>query len=184
MKSLQEISIIKTALEQVLIIKPPQFTDQRGFFMESFHQQKYQQLLGVNFDIKQINQSYSSQNVLRGLHFQRIKPQSKLISVIVGEIFDVCVDVNPKSSTFGKFISVNLSAENGKQLWIPKGFVHGFCVLSTSAIIQYAVDEFYYPEYDSGIIYNDPDLQINWPISNPILSKKDQHLPTLAEFKM
>lgn len=172
------MEIIKTSIEGLVIIEPKVFEDERGYFMESFKES----FIYENFpDLKfiQDNESKSSYGVLRGLHFQ--KPpfeQTKLVRVIEGEVLDVAVDLRKNSSTYGKWESIILSGENKKQFLIPKGFAHGFVVLSKEAIVSYKVDNYYAPDFDSGIRYNDPMLNINWMIKNEnlIISAKDYGL--------
>lgn len=178
------MEIIKTSIEGLVIIQPKVFNDERGYFMESFKES----FIKENFpDVHfiQDNESRSSYGVLRGLHFQ--KPpfeQTKLVRVVQGEVLDVAVDLRPNSKTFGKYESVILSSDNKKQFLMPKGFAHGFVVLSEEAILNYKVDNHYSPVNDSGIIYNDPQLKINWFLKeNEItLSKKDRDLSTLSEY--
>jgi dTDP-4-dehydrorhamnose 3,5-epimerase len=174
---------IKTSIEGLVIIEPKVFGDSRGYFFESFNQTEFEDQLG-HIKFVQDNESKSTYGVLRGLHFQ--KPpfaQAKLIRCIEGEVVDVAVDLREGSSTYGKHLSVKLSGENKKQLFIPRGFAHGFAVLSDSAIIAYKVDNVYAPEYDSGIIWNDPDLGIDWGIKDEdvILSPKDSALKPLSQ---
>jgi len=175
------MKITSTKLDGVFIIETEHFIDERGFFSESFHAQKYQQA-GINLNVKQINHSYSKYGVIRGLHFQLDHPQSKLVQVIYGEIYDVCADINPNSPTFSQYVGVKLSAQNCQQLFIPQGYAHGFCVLSDYAFVQYACDDFYYAKNAKGIIYSDLTLNILWPNLNPILSTQDQTLPSLKEY--
>ncbi len=173
----------KTAIPEVIIIEPKVFGDHRGYFFESFNQKEFEENIGeINF--VQDNESKSTFWALRGLHFQ--KPpyaQAKLVRCIQGKVLDVVVDVRKHSPSYGKHIAVELSEENKKQLFIPRGFAHGFVTLSEEAIFAYKVDNWYAPEYDAGIIWNDPTLNIDWEI-NPedvILSLKDQQLPTFKE---
>nr|WP_299034134.1 dTDP-4-dehydrorhamnose 3,5-epimerase [uncultured Tenacibaculum sp.] len=173
----------KTAIPEVVIIEPKVFGDHRGYFFESFNQKEFEENIGeINF--VQDNESKSTFGALRGLHFQ--KPpyaQAKLVRCIQGKVLDVVVDVRKHSSSYGKHIAVELSEENKKQVFIPRGFAHGFVTLSEEAIFAYKVDNWYAPEYDAGIIWNDPTLNIDWEI-NPedvILSLKDQQLPTFKE---
>jgi len=168
-------------IPDVVLIEPTIFEDERGFFMESY---KYSEF--ANFGIKekfvQDNHSKSIKGVLRGLHYQKHpKAQAKLVRVIRGKIFDVAVDIRRNSPTYGKWVGIVLSEENKKMLYIPVGFAHGFCVLSDEAEVLYKTTEEYAPEYDRGIIWNDPDIDIKWPIDNPILSSKDAALPRLKD---
>ena len=174
----------KTEIEGVYIIDVKSFGDKRGYFMETFKESDYIDA-GINCKFVQDNQSSSSRGVLRGLHFQKTFPQAKLVRVLSGEVFDVAVDLRKDSSTYGKYVGVNMSAENKRQFYIPKGFAHGFVVLSDTAEFAYKCDEFYHPEDEGGIIYNDPDINIDWPdVGELNLSEKDLQNPTLAECKM
>jgi dTDP-4-dehydrorhamnose 3,5-epimerase len=166
------MKVIETHLEGVLIIEPDVFGDHRGFFLESYQKKRYQQA-GINFDFVQDNHSRSSHGVLRGLHFQIKKPQGKLVSCTRGVVFDVAVDINPKSPTCGQYVGIELSEENHKQLWIPPGFAHGFCVISDFADFHYKCTDYYDPDDEGGLIWNDPDIAIDWPIIQPKLSPKD-----------
>lgn len=169
----------RLTIPDVISIAPSLFHDERGYFFEIFHNTIFNQN-GINENFVQDNFSYSKKNVIRGLHFQKNpKAQSKLITVFSGEIFDVAVDLRKNSSTFGKYVSEILSEKNHKSLYIPEGFAHGFCVLSKEATISYKINREYSPEHECGIVWNDPKLNISWPISKPILSKKDQNLPFL-----
>lgn len=175
--------ITKTKIKDLLIIDPFVHSDERGYFLESFNQKLYNQI-DIKNDFVQDNESKSSFGVLRGLHFQ--KPpfdQAKLVRCIEGKVLDVAVDIRTNSKTFGKYVSVILSSENKKQFYIPKGFAHGFVVLSKSAIFSYKVDNYYSPSHDSGIIWNDPYLKIDWKLGevNPKISKKDLSLSTFEK---
>lgn len=176
------MNIIKTDIEGVVIIEPKVFGDSRGYFFESYSQRDFNSLVGeVNF--VQDNESKSCYGVIRGLHFQ--KPpfeQSKLVRVVKGKVLDVAVDIREGSPTFGKHVAVELSEENHRQLFIPKGFAHGFSVLSEEAVFQYKCDNFYAPEYEGAIAWDDPALGIDWriPSDKTILSEKDMHHPTLG----
>ena len=172
-----------TALKGVVIIQPQVFGDQRGFFMETFQAERYRTLAGINLDFVQDNHSRSAKGVLRGLHAQLTKPQGKLVRVSQGEVYDVAVDINPNSATFGQYVAVVLSAENQRQLYIPPGYAHGFCVLSETADFQYKCTDYYDPSDEGGVIWNDPDIGIDWPISKPKLSEKDLQLPTLKQLE-
>lgn len=172
------MKVIKTKLPGVLIIEPKVFGDARGFFLESYNQQRYREI-GIELPFVQDNHSRSQHGVLRGLHFQRNRPQGKLVRVTHGAVFDVVVDINPASATCGEHIGVELVAEDYLQLWIPPGYAHGFCVLSETADFQYKCTEFYEPEDEGGLLWNDPDLGIVWPVKSPRLSEKDQHHPCL-----
>ena len=175
------MKVIKTDLEGVVIIEPEIFGDSRGYFMESFSQRVFErEVAPVRF--VQDNRSYSRYGVVRGLHYQR-EPyaQSKLVSCVVGRVLDVAVDIREGSPTYGKHVAVELSAENKRQLFIPKGFAHGFAVLSEEALFEYKCDEFYHPEAECGIAWNDPNIGIDWrlPKEDIILSKKDSEYKNL-----
>lgn len=179
------MNVIKTEIEDLLVLEPMVFGDERGYFLESFNLEKFTSEVTVT-QFVQDNESKSSRGVLRGLHFQ--KPpyeQAKLVRVIEGEVLDVAVDLRLKSPTYGKHFSILLSGENKKQLFVPRGFGHGFSVLSEYAIFAYKVDNSYAPEYEDGIIWNDPDLQIDWKIeeSEINLSEKDRALQLFKDFK-
>ncbi len=168
------MKIINTTIKDIIIIEPQVFGDERGFFFESFNSKKFAEEIGFYPNFVQDNHSKSQQNVLRGLHYQIQQPQGKLVRTIAGEILDVAVDIRQSSPTFGQSVTVNLSAENKRQLWIPEGFAHGFLVVSEYAEVLYKTTDFYAPEYERSIIWNDPDININWNLkTEPILSKKD-----------
>ncbi len=174
------MKIIKTSLPGVCIIEPQVFSDARGFFMETYHQRRYAEA-GINCNFVQDNLSRSVRGTLRGLHYQLEYAQAKLIQVIKGVVFDVVVDIRQGSPSFGHWAGVNLSEENKHQLFVPEGFAHGFCVLSEAADVVYKCTDFYAPEDERGIIWSDPDLAIDWPIANPLLSDRDSRLPHLAD---
>lgn len=175
------MQIQTTAIPEVLIFEPKVFGDDRGYFFESFNQQKFVELTGETAAFVQDNHSRSAKNVLRGLHFQIQQPQGKLVRVVAGEVFDVAVDIRKKSSTFGKWVGVNLSAENKRQLWIPAGFAHGFVVLSEHAEFLYKTTDYWAPQYERTIRWDDPEVAIDWPIDvQPILSDKDKAATLLA----
>ena len=177
------MKITPLSFKDVLLIEPEVFKDERGFFFESFNQRTFNKLIGREVKFVQDNQSRSKKNVIRGLHFQIEKPQIKLIKVISGSIFDVVIDIRKQSKNFGKHISVELNAEDNKQLWIPEGFAHGFLVLSEIAEVQYKVSEFWDPELERSLLWSDEDLNINWPLSsNPIISSKDQKASLIKDF--
>ena len=170
------MKIIATEIPEVLIIEPKVFADERGFFMESFNAKSFATETGLDINFVQDNHSRSQQNVLRGLHYQIQEAQGKLVRAVVGEIFDVAVDIRRSSPTFGKWFGVNLSAENKRQLWIPAGFAHGFYVRTEVAEVLYKATNFYAPQYDRSMLWNDPDININWDtIAEPIISQKDQN---------
>lgn len=168
----------ETGLPGVIIIEPDVFGDERGFFMETWHQLKYKEA-GLPAHFVQDNLSYSGRGVLRGLHFQCPNTQGKLVFVLQGEVFDVAVDIRSGSPTFGRWTGVTLSAANKSQLYIPAGFAHGFCVVSETALFTYKCTDIYNPLAEGGIIWNDPDIGIAWPIENPVLSEKDSNYPLL-----
>jgi dTDP-4-dehydrorhamnose 3,5-epimerase len=164
-----------TAIPDVLIIEPKVFGDDRGFFYESFNARRFKELTGIATHFVQDNHSKSVKNVLRGLHYQIQQPQGKLVRVVAGEVFDVVVDIRKHSTTFGKWVGVMLSAENKRQIWIPQGFAHGFVVTSDSAEFLYKTTDYWAPEHERTILWNDPAIGVKWPISGePILSGKDQ----------
>jgi len=170
------VKVIETKISDVLLVEPQVFEDDRGFFFESYNQQKFTEKTGINFNFVQDNHSCSKHNVLRGLHYQIIQPQGKLIRAVVGSIFDVAVDIRKSSPTFGQWVGYELSAENKRQLWIPPGFAHGFVVLSEVTEVLYKTTDYYAPQGDRTIIWNDPDLAIDWPLKEaPILSAKDSN---------
>ncbi len=174
------MKVTETALSGVLMIEPRVFPDDRGFFLETWSQENYR-ALGIDLPFVQDNQSRSTRGVLRGLHYQTIQPQGKLVSVSRGAVFDVAADINPNSSTFGQYVGVELSDDNHRQLYIPPGYAHGFCVLSETADFSYKCTDYYCPEGEKGIIWNDSDLSIQWPVEHPLISAKDSQLPTLRE---
>lgn len=166
------VKIVKTDIPDVLIIEPKVFGDQRGFFMETWNQALYSEI-GISEAFVQDNLSFSRKGVLRGLHFQNPNPQGKLVYVLQGEVFDVAVDIRLGSPTFGQSVSVMLSSDNNRQIYIPSGFAHGFCVTSDTALFAYKCTDIYNPKAERSILWNDPDIGISWPISNPELSAKD-----------
>lgn len=164
-----------TAIPDVFIIEPKVFGDDRGYFYESFNARRFKELTGIAAHFVQDNHSKSARNVLRGLHYQIQQPQGKLVRVIAGEVFDVAVDLRKKSPTFGHWVGVTLSAENKRQLWIPEGFAHGFVVISEAAEFLYKTTDYWAPEHERTILWNDPAIGIQWPLTvEPILSGKDQ----------
>ena len=169
------MQVVQTAIPDVLILEPKVFGDDRGFFFESFNQQTFKNLTGVKANFVQDNHSKSAANVLRGLHYQIEQAQGKLVRVTAGEVFDVAVDIRRQSSTFGKWVGVILSAENKRQLWVPPGFAHGFVVLKDNTEFLYKTTDYYAPQHERCIRWDDPAIAIEWPISQtPILSGKDQ----------
>jgi len=175
------MKVTETDLAGVLIIEPDVFSDDRGFFIESYSRRRYAELRGLDVEFLQDNHSHSSANVLRGLHMQRRRPQGKLLRVVAGHIWDVAVDVDPRSPTFRRWVGTDLTGENHLQLYIPPGYAHGFCVLSDSADVEYKCTQLYDPKDEIGIAWNDPDLAIAWPITAPRLSERDRRNPTLAD---
>ena len=175
------LKLIETSIKDLYIIEPQVFGDNRGYFMETYNQRDFEKL-GLCYDFVQDNQSKSKRGVLRGLHFQKSFPQAKLVRVLEGEVFDVAVDLRKDSPTYGKWVGVILTGENKKMFMIPRGFAHGFVVLSESATFTYKCDEFYHPEDEGGIMWNDKDIDIRWPIDfEPLLSEKDKKHPLLKE---
>lgn len=166
------LKVEKTSLEGLLVMTPLSFEDTRGYLAETYHREKYRQF-GVSCDFVQDNQSYSIRGVLRGLHTQLKHPQAKLVRAVSGEIFDVAVDARPQSPSFGQWHGDYLSGENLKQLFIPEGFLHGFCVLSETAIVHYKCSALYVSDDQWGVLWNDPELGIDWPTQSPMLSEKD-----------
>ena len=165
---------IQTEIPDVFIIEPKVFGDERGFFFESFNARRFAELTGANPEFVQDNHSRSVKGVLRGLHYQIRQPQGKLVRVVAGEVWDVAVDLRRSSPTFGKWVGVTLSAENKRQLWIPEGFAHGFVVLSETAEFLYKTTDYYAPEHERSLLWNDPELGIEWPFDEPPqLSAKD-----------
>ena len=176
------MKVIETALPGVLIIEPKAFGDHRGFFLETFQVERYREA-GITLPFVQDNHSRSQRGVLRGLHFQRTRPQGKLVSVSRGAVYDVAVDIDPASATYGKFVGVELNDDNHRQMWVPPGYAHGFCVLSEVADFQYKCTDFYFPADEGGLAWNDPDVGIPWPITEPQLSAKDVNNPRLRDLK-
>jgi dTDP-4-dehydrorhamnose 3,5-epimerase len=169
-----------TPLAGLLIIEPKVFGDERGFFVETWNRQRYQEM-GINADFVQDNLSFSARGVLRGLHFQNPLAQGKLVSVLQGEVFDVAVDLRQGSPTFGQWHGTYLSADNKRQFWVPPGFAHGFCVTSDTALFAYKCTELYAPQHEKAIRWDDPSLAIDWPVSEPQVSAKDRLAPLLAD---
>ncbi|MBY0063438.1 dTDP-4-dehydrorhamnose 3,5-epimerase [Priestia aryabhattai] len=176
------MNVIKTKFEDAVLIEPKVFGDHRGFFTESYNKEMFQQN-GIDMDFIQDNHSLSQQpGTLRGMHYQlNDKAQTKLVRVTRGAVYDVIVDIRKGSPTYGEWQGFILSADNKRQLLVPKGFAHGFCTIVENTEVQYKVDELYSPEHDRGIAWNDPALNIDWPFNNPVLSDKDTKHPTLAE---
>lgn len=175
------MNVLPTRLPGVLVLEPKVFGDSRGFFFESFNRRIFSEATGAEACFVQDNHSRSAKGVLRGLHYQIRQPQGKLVRVVKGAVFDVAVDLRKSSPTFGQWVGVELSEENQRQLWIPPGFAHGFAVLSESADFLYKTTDYYAPEHERCILWNDPDIGIDWPLRNPLLSAKDQAGRALAE---
>ena len=174
------MKVISTAIEGVVIIEPMVFRDSRGFFLETYQRERYARQ-GVSETFVQDNLSFSVKNTLRGLHYQIRKPQAKLVQVVFGDIYDVVVDLRPESPTYGKYEGVHLSAENCRQLFIPAGMAHGFCVLTDTALFFYKCSDYYDPKDEAGVPWNDPDIGIDWPVKEPIISDKDQRYSLLKD---
>ena len=176
------MKVTPTAIPDVLIIEPKVFGDSRGFFFESFNQEAFNQATGTSVQFVQDNHSRSAKGVLRGLHYQIQHPQGKLVRVVQGAVFDVAVDIRASSPTFGQHVGVELSAENKRMLWVPEGFAHGFVTISDTAEFLYKTTDYYAPQFERSIAWNDPDLGIQWPVEGaPLLSAKDQQAKRLAE---
>lgn len=168
------MKVISTAIPDVKVIEPKVFGDQRGFFLETFQAERYREEAGIHLPFVQDNYSRSGRGVLRGLHLQKTRPQGKLVRVVQGEVFDVAVDLRPESPTFKQWAGEILSESNYKQLWVPPGFAHGFLVLSDHADFEYKCTDYYHPEDEVCLAWNDPEIGVEWPIENPTLSAKDQ----------
>ncbi|CAA0116296.1 dTDP-4-dehydrorhamnose 3,5-epimerase [Zhongshania aliphaticivorans] len=175
------MNVIQTKLKDCVIIEPKVFGDHRGFFLETFQAERYGEMAGITLPFVQDNHSRSAKGVLRGLHFQKTKPQGKLVRVVSGEVYDVAVDIRQDSPSFGQWEGVLLSEENKRQFWVPPGFAHGFVVLSDTADFEYKCTDYYDPADEGSLIWNDPALAITWPLAAPTLSDKDSKAPTFAE---
>ena len=173
------VTVKELSLPGVFLIETACFEDQRGFCMETWHQRTYREA-GLDLSFVQDNRSHSKKDVLRGLHYQLKRPQGKLIYVVTGTIFDVAVDIRPDSPFFGKWVGAELSARNGRQIYIPEGFAHGFVVRSDSADVIYKCTDFYTPGDEHGILWSDPDIGIDWPVTSPVLSEKDRQALSLS----
>ena len=178
------MKISHSKLKGCVIIEPRVFGDDRGFFLETFQAARYKQEAGIDLPFVQDNHSRSARGVLRGLHFQKTKPQGKLVRVVRGEVYDVAVDIRKGSATFGEWEGVILSEENKKQFWVPPGFAHGFVVLSDTADFEYKCTDYYDPSDEGCILWSDPDLDIPWPIANPVLSAKDESAKRLVDLRL
>lgn len=181
------MELISTTIPDVLLLRPRCFRDERGYFMESFNEETFRRVTGLSTRFVQDNEAYSRRGVVRGLHYQ-LAPhaQAKLVRVVSGRVLDVAVDIRKSSPTFGRYVAVELSAENGLQLYIPEGFAHGYAVLSDEAVFQYKCSDYYHPETEAGIAFDDPQLAIAWPIpqAEMTLSEKDRCHPSFAEAKL
>lgn len=176
------MKVTQTAIPDLLILEPKVFGDDRGFFFESFNARAFEEATDLKPDFVQDNHSKSARNVLRGLHYQIQNPQGKLVRVVQGEVFDVAVDLRMSSKTFGQWVGIHLSVENKKQFWIPEGFAHGFVVLSETAEFLYKTTDYYAPEYERSLLWNDPALGINWPLEGePKLAAKDAAAKRFSE---
>jgi dTDP-4-dehydrorhamnose 3,5-epimerase len=177
-----EFKLIETGIDGLVVIEPQVFGDERGYFLETYSKRDFERL-GIDADFVQDNESKSKKGVLRGLHYQTSHAQGKLVRVISGEVYDVAVDLRKESKTFGKWHGIHLSSENKRLFYVPEGFAHGFLVLSDEAVFSYKCTDFYAPEYDAGIFWNDEDLNIDWPLEgiDVLLSEKDSRLPRLKD---
>ncbi|MGE0048845.1 MAG: dTDP-4-dehydrorhamnose 3,5-epimerase [Acidithiobacillus sp.] len=177
------MNVIATTIPDVLILEPKVFGDTRGFFLESYNRRSFSEQTGLDLEFVQDNHSRSSRHVLRGIHYQMVKPQGKLVRVVSGCVWDVAVDLRRSSPHFGQWVGVELSAENHRQFWVPPGFGHAFVVLSETADFLYKTTEYWYPEHDRSLIWNDPDLGIDWPLQGaaPALAAKDATAPSFAQ---
>ena len=175
--------VTETRLPGVMLIEPDVFRDPRGFFLETFQAQRYRDTAGITLPFVQDNHSRSPHGILRGLHAQHRHPQGKLVRVARGEVFDVSVDIDPASPHFGVWTGAVLSDDNQRQLWIPPGYAHGFLVLSDVADFEYKCTDYYAPDDEIGLLWNDPAVGIDWPLADPVLSDKDRALPTLEQIK-
>jgi dTDP-4-dehydrorhamnose 3,5-epimerase len=178
------MKVSHTKLKGCVIIEPSVFGDDRGFFLETFQAVRYEQEAGIDLPFVQDNHSRSARGVLRGLHFQMTKPQGKLVRVVRGEVYDVAIDIRKGSPTFGEWEGIILSEDNKKQFWVPPGFAHGFVVLSDTADFEYKCTDYYDPSDEGSILWSDPDLDISWPITHPILSTKDESAKRLVDLSL
>jgi dTDP-4-dehydrorhamnose 3,5-epimerase len=176
------VKITQTELSGVLVIAPDVFADERGYFIESYQRTRYAAAPGLDVEFVQDNHSHSLRGVLRGLHLQRGKPQGKLVRTVTGHVWDVAVDVDPRSPTFRQWVGVGLTGDNHLQFYIPPGYAHGFCVLSDTADVEYKCTQLYDAKDEVGIAWNDPELAIAWPVTAPRMSDRDRRNPTLAEY--
>lgn len=181
------MNVISTSISEVLVIEPKVFGDSRGFFFESFNQKNFSQATGLGVKFVQDNHSRSVKGVLRGLHYQIRQPQGKLVRVVRGQVFDVAVDIRRSSPTFGQWVGVELTEDNYRQLWVPPGFAHGFYVLSDIADFLYKTTDYYFPDLERSLLWNDPAIAVSWPIEaavSPIISAKDKIAPKLADAEL
>lgn len=179
------LTVTQTALPEVLILEPKVFGDDRGFFFESFNARVFREATGLTREFVQDNQSRSARNVLRGLHYQIEHAQGKLVRALSGEIYDVAVDLRRSSPNFGKWVGISLSSENKRQLWVPEGFGHGFVVVSEFAEVLYKTTDYWYPEHERSVVWNDAELAIEWPLSGaPVLAAKDAAAPPLSRAEL
>lgn len=179
------MKIIATKIPEVLLLEPAVFADERGFLFESFNERRFRKALGHDVVFVQENQSHSRKNVLRGLHYQIQQPQAKLVRVTQGEIFDVAVDLRKSSATFGQWVGEVLSAENKRQMWLPEGFAHGFLVLSDTAECIYKTTDYWAPEFEQNLVWNDAAINVQWPLQgDPVLSEKDRQAKALQEVEV
>ena len=181
------MNVISTSISEVLVIEPKVFGDSRGFFFESFNQKNFSQATGLGVKFVQDNHSRSVKGVLRGLHYQIRQPQGKLVRVVRGQVFDVAVDIRRSSPTFGQWVGVELTEDNYRQLWVPPGFAHGFYVLSDTADFLYKTTDYYFPDLERSLLWNDPAIAVSWPIEAdvlPIISAKDNIAPKLADAEL
>jgi dTDP-4-dehydrorhamnose 3,5-epimerase len=174
------VKAFPTRLPEVLVVEPEVFGDERGFFVEAYNVKAYREI-GIDCEFVQDNHSFSQQGILRGLHYQLPFTQAKLVWVVTGAVLDVAVDIRRGSPTFGQWVAEVLSEENKRRLFVPRGFAHGFCVLSPSVHFMYKCDEFYHPEAEHGFNWSDPDIAVDWQITDPVLSSRDANLPFLAD---
>jgi len=181
------MNVISTSISEVLVIEPKVFGDSRGFFFESFNHKNFSQVTGLDVKFVQDNHSRSVKGVLRGLHYQIRQPQGKLVRVVRGQVFDVAVDIRRSSPTFGQWVGVELTEDNYRQLWVPSGFAHGFYVLSDTADFLYKTTDYYFPDLERSLLWNDPAIAVSWPIQadvSPIISAKDKIAPKLADAEL
>jgi len=181
------MNVISTSISEVLVIEPKVFGDSRGFFFESFNHKNFNQATGLDVKFVQDNHSRSVKDVLRGLHYQIRQPQGKLVRVVRGQVFDVAVDIRRSSPSFGQWVGVELTEDNYRQLWVPPGFAHGFYVLSDTADFLYKTTDYYFPDLERSLLWNDPTVAVSWPIQadfSPIVSAKDKIAPKLTDAEL